>query len=48
MRLYFDLIRNTLLELRAARRLREVDATVATFSILGMILWLPRWFRQGP
>jgi AcrR family transcriptional regulator len=49
MRVYFDLIRNTLLELRAARRLREVDATVATFSILGMILWLPRWFRQdGP
>ena len=49
MRVYFDLIRNTLLELRAARRLREVDVTVATFSILGMILWLPRWFRQdGP
>ena len=46
MRLYFDLIRRTLLELRAAGRLRDVDATVATFSLLGMILWLPRWFRQ--
>jgi TetR/AcrR family transcriptional regulator, cholesterol catabolism regulator len=45
MRVYFDLIRNTLLELRAAGRLRDIDVTVATFSILGMILWLPRWFR---
>jgi AcrR family transcriptional regulator len=46
MRLYFDLIRNTLLELRAAGRLRDVNPTVATFALLGMILWLPRWFRQ--
>jgi AcrR family transcriptional regulator len=46
MRLYFDLIRNILLELRAAGRLRDVHPTVATFSVLGMILWLPRWFRQ--
>jgi AcrR family transcriptional regulator len=47
MRLYFDLIRNILLELQAAGRLRDVHPTVATFSVLGMILWLPRWFRQG-
>jgi AcrR family transcriptional regulator len=46
MRLYFDLIRNTLCELRSAGQLRSVDPTVATFSLLGMILWLPRWFRQ--
>jgi TetR/AcrR family transcriptional regulator, cholesterol catabolism regulator len=46
MRLYFDLVRDTLRELRAAGRLRNVDVTVATFSLLGMILWLPRWFRQ--
>ena len=46
MRLYFDLIRNILIELRAAGRLRDVHPTVATFSVLGMILWLPRWFRQ--
>jgi len=45
MRVYFDLIRSTLEELRAARRLRDVDLTVATFSIIGTILWLPRWFR---
>jgi AcrR family transcriptional regulator len=47
MRVYFDLIRDTLRELKAAGRLRNVDPTVATFSLLGMILWLPRWFRQG-
>jgi AcrR family transcriptional regulator len=45
MRVYFDLIRNTLNELHAAGRLRQVDRTVATFSLIGMILWLPRWFR---
>jgi TetR/AcrR family transcriptional regulator, cholesterol catabolism regulator len=47
MRIYFDLIRDTMTELKAAGRLRNVDPTVATFSLLGMILWLPRWFRQG-
>ena len=47
MRIYFDLIRDTLTELKAAGRLRDIDPTVATFSLLGMILWLPRWFRVG-
>jgi hypothetical protein len=47
MRVYFDLVRDTLTELKAAGRLREVDPTVAAFSLLGMILWLPRWFRVG-
>jgi AcrR family transcriptional regulator len=44
---YFDLVRGTLAELEAAGRLREVDLTVAAFSVIGMILWLPRWFRPG-
>jgi len=47
MRSYFDLVRDTLRELRAAGRLRDVDPTVATFSLIGTILWLPRWFRQN-
>ena len=47
MRVYFDLVRNTLADLKAAGRLRGVNTTVATFSLLGMILWLPRWFRQS-
>ena len=42
---YFDLVRSTLLELKAAGRLRDVDPTVATFSTLGMIIWLPQWFK---
>jgi AcrR family transcriptional regulator len=46
MRIYFDLVRDTLSELKADGRLRDVDLTVATFSLIGMILWLPRWFRQ--
>jgi hypothetical protein len=45
MRLYFDLVRDTLAGVKAEGRLRDVDLTVAAFSILGMILWLPRWFR---
>jgi hypothetical protein len=47
MRGYVDLIRGTLLELRSAGRLRDIDPTVATFSLIGAILWLPRWFRQN-
>jgi AcrR family transcriptional regulator len=45
MRVYFDLVRGTLDELHAAGQLCKVDPTVATFSLIGMILWLPRWFR---
>lgn len=44
-RVYFDFVRDTLEELRAAGKLRSVDSTVATFSLFGTLLWLPRWFR---
>jgi hypothetical protein len=47
MRVYVDLIRETLKELAADGRLREIDVTVAAFSIVGMILWLPRWFNPA-
>lgn len=47
MRRYFDLVRGTLAELEASGRMRKVDLTVAAFSIIGMVLWLPRWFRPG-
>jgi AcrR family transcriptional regulator len=46
MRVYVDLVRDTLAEIRATGRLRDVDPTVATFSLIGMILWFPRWFRH--
>ena len=31
--------------MKVARKLRDVDLTVATFSLLGMINWLSRWYR---
>jgi AcrR family transcriptional regulator len=45
MRKYVDMLRKTLAELQAAGKLRDVDITIAAFSILGIIHWLPRWFR---
>jgi AcrR family transcriptional regulator len=48
-RVYFDFVRGTLDELKRAGRLRDVDTTVATFSLFGTLLWLPRWYRpDGP
>ena len=47
MRVYFDLMRSTLSELKTAGKLRDVDVTVAAFGVLGMILWLPRWYHHG-
>ena len=44
-RAYVDLIRETLRELAAEGKLREVDLTAAAFSLLGMILWLSRWYN---
>ena len=44
-RVYFDVIRNTLEDLKTEGRLKDVDTTVASFSILGMLLWVSRWFR---
>ncbi len=41
---YFDFIRNTLIELNDQEKLQEIDVTTATFTILGMIIWLSRWF----
>lgn len=46
-RAYFDFLRGTLEELKGERKLRDVDVTVATFSLLGMINWLSRWYRIG-
>jgi AcrR family transcriptional regulator len=45
-RAYFDFMRATLNQLKAAGRLHDIDTTVAAFSLLGMVLWLSRWFRQ--
>ncbi len=44
-RAYLDLMRTTLQQLKDEGKLKDVDATVAAFSLLGMMLWLSRWFR---
>ena len=45
-RAHFDRLRAVLDTLKAEGMLQDVDTTVATFSLLGMINWLSRWFRQ--
>jgi|SRR5215216_190853 len=47
LRAYYEFVRDTLGELEAAGRLRDVDLTVAAFTIIGMIISLPKWFRPG-
>ncbi len=44
---YFDFIRDTLAELKDEGKLEEIDLTTATFTILGMIIWLSRWFSPS-
>jgi AcrR family transcriptional regulator len=44
-RAYFEFIRNVLKQLKAEKKLQEVDVTVATFSLFGMLLWVSRWYR---
>lgn len=44
---YFEFIRNTLVELDEQGKLQKIDLTTATFTILGMIIWLARWFSPS-
>ena len=44
---YFDFIRDTLAELKKQGKIEEIDLTTATFTILGMIIWLSRWFSPS-
>lgn len=45
-RAYFDFIRQTLGQLESEGKLRDVNLTTAAFSLLGMILWISRWYRR--
>ena len=44
-RAYLDLMQDTLRQLKDEGKLKDVDATVAAFSLFGMLLWLSRWYR---
>jgi AcrR family transcriptional regulator len=46
-RAYFDFLRDTLQELKANGKLRDVDITVAAFGLLGVINWVSRWYQPG-
>ncbi len=46
-RAYLDFLRSTLRQLKDQGKLRDIDITVAAFSIFGMLLWLSRWFKEG-
>lgn len=42
---YLDFIRSTLEALRTEGKLRQVDSTLGAFAVLGMVLWISRWYR---
>ncbi len=44
---YFDFIRDTLVELQEQGKIKEIELTTATFTILGMIIWLSRWYSPN-
>lgn len=44
-RAYVDLIKETLKQMKTEEKLRDVDLDAATFSLLGMILWVARWYN---
>src|ERR1041384_911036 len=44
-RAYVELIKGTLGDLRAEGKLADVDLDTAAYSLLGMILWLSRWYN---
>lgn len=46
-RIYFEFVRDTLIELETEGKLHKIDITAATFTLLGMILWLARWFHSS-
>jgi len=45
-RAYFELVRDTLEKLAEDGKLREVDPSVGTFCLFGIILWISRWYRR--
>jgi len=45
-RAYLALIHDRLDRLAAAGKLRNVDTTAATHTLVGMVLWLAKWYRR--
>lgn len=45
-RAYVQLVRQTLEQLAAEGKLRNVSPVVATFALFGMVLWIARWYHH--
>jgi len=45
-RAYLDFIRQTLQQLASEGKLRNINPTAGAFGMLGMILWISRWYRR--
>ena len=45
-RAYVETIRAALEALGSEGKLREVDITVAAFTVVGMVLWLSKWYEK--
>jgi AcrR family transcriptional regulator len=45
-RAYLDFIRQTLHQLAAEGKLRNLNPTTGALGLLGMILWISRWYRR--
>ncbi|MCP4202627.1 MAG: TetR/AcrR family transcriptional regulator [bacterium] len=46
-RAYVETIRDILEALIDEGKLRPLDTTVAAFTLVGMVLWLSKWFEKG-
>ncbi|MCH7666129.1 MAG: TetR family transcriptional regulator [Acidobacteria bacterium] len=46
-RAYVETIRVALEALRAEGQLRRLDTTVAAFTLVGMVLWLSKWYEKA-
>lgn len=44
---YFRFVRSTILELEKDGRLNKIDPTNATFAVLGLVVWLSRWYKDS-
>ncbi|MEM1248174.1 MAG: TetR/AcrR family transcriptional regulator [Acidobacteriota bacterium] len=44
---YLDFIREALREVESSTGRKVVDPTVGAFGLLGMILWISRWYQPG-
>jgi hypothetical protein len=45
-KVYLGQVRARLERLAAAGKLRNIDITAATHTLAGMVLWVPKWYRQ--